>query len=300
MEESLPNTPSRQHAQSRRIESSSSASLPYSPTTKPRNKPESPSVEKSISQVAMFSSSEPGKSPLLDVASRLKQYLSPGHQRLRQTARSMLMRPAMRTMIKITVEGEENVDGLEGAFIVVANHSSHLDAPIMFSCLPEHISKRLATGAAADYFYKKKYISRLTSLFFNTFPVDRTPRNSRTGGHQPGMSVSLLRAGIPILIFPEGTRSRDGKIGKFKPGTAAIAIKIRCPIVPVAMIGNREAMPVGAKLPKPGRHKIRVLIGKPMRAFRGENVEDFSKRVETRVRVMYEIGDPHATDLHTT
>lgn len=226
----------------------------------------------------------------------MNQYLGATHRYLRGAARQVLLRPALHSLLRVTVEGEENVADLHGAFIVVANHTSHLDAPIIFACLPSHLTKNLATGAAADYFYRKPAISKLTSLFFNTYPVDRRPRGKANSSvtaisfvPKRGMSVRLLESGVPLLIFPEGTRSRSGQMGKFKPGTAALSIKLRVPIVPVAMVGNHQAMPVGAKFPRFGRHDIRVVIGRPMRPVVGETVEDFNRRVETRVRIMVEM-----------
>lgn len=226
---------------------------------------------------------------------RIAQYISHRHRKVRNVFRSLFMRPGMKIFLNIQVEGEENVAGITGPYIVVANHTSHLDAPILFSALPAHMSRDLATGAAADYFYQKKHVSFFTSLFFNTYPVDRRPAAQRNvsvpyAKRAAGMSVSLLQAGIPILIFPEGTRSRSGKIGKFKPGTAALSIKMRCCIVPVAMLGNAQAMPVGANFPKWGRHDIKIIIGKPMRAALGETVEQFNQRVQTRVQTLLELG----------
>lgn len=228
-----------------------------------------------------------------DTSEGLEQYQSPIHRSLRSIVRKVLMRPVIKSVVDLRVEGEDNVADLDGAFIVVGNHSSHLDAPTMFTSLPDHISRNLATGAAADYFYRRKIISKLTALFFNSYPIDRTPKTKRGKKHRPGMTARLLANGIPIMIFPEGTRSRTGEIKKFNPGAAHLAQKAGIPVLPVALVGCHDAMPVGLNFPKAGRPQVRVLIGKPMRCLPGEDVKSFSARIEKRVRTMHEMRTPY-------
>ena len=170
------------------------------------------------------------------------RYLDEKRAKRRHRVRRYMTRPVMSTYLKTEVLGEENVKGLEGAFILVPNHSSHLDAPMVFSLLPDWITEKLATGAAADYFYRKRGISSLTSVFFNTYPILRKgKRESVEHSKAAGMTGRLLRAGVPILVFPEGTRSRSGKIGQPKAGAAALAMQVGVPIVPIAMLGGHDA-----------------------------------------------------------
>lgn len=112
----------------------------------------------------------------------LDDYHSEGKRKVRSAVRKVFTRPAMKALLGATVWGEENVEGLDGAYIVVGNHSSHLDAPMVFSLLPNHMTERLATGAAADYFYRKKGIAKLTSIFFNTYPIERKEERGRERG----------------------------------------------------------------------------------------------------------------------
>lgn len=218
----------------------------------------------------------------------LDDYHSQGKARLRSIVRKAVTRPVVKTVVKPHVEGYENVEGLEGAYIVVGNHSSHLDAPMVFSLLPEHMTKHLATGAAADYFYRKKGISKLTSLFFNTYPVERKGKPSPHPQRAAHMTSRLLQDGIPILIFPEGTRSRSGEMGTFKPGAAALSIKLDVPIVPLAMHGGHEAMPVGATWPRMGHQPVELYIGAPMKAKDGESAPDFMARIKAHIAAMLE------------
>lgn len=122
------------------------------------------------------------------------RYLDEKKAKRRHRVRRYMTRPVMSTYLKTEVLGEENVKGLEGAFILVPNHSSHLDAPMVFSLLPDWITEKLATGAAADYFYRKRGISSLTSVFFNTYPILRKgKRESVEHSKAAGMTGRLLR-----------------------------------------------------------------------------------------------------------
>lgn len=211
------------------------------------------------------------------------RYHSRLHQWARYVAQRFILRPILKTNLRISVEGQRNLAGLEGPFVLVANHSSHLDAPLCVTMLPYRVTKNMATAVAADYFYRTTWRSTLTSLFFNSYPVER----GKSRGKSSGLSVTLLRQGVPLMIFPEGTRSRTGEMGDFTPGAAALARALRIPIVPVALVGGHDAMPVGSFWPKSGRMPVKVLIGKPLRVRAGEKLPEFNARTESRVRAMH-------------
>lgn len=205
------------------------------------------------------------------------------HRAVRYVCQRIILKGVVDFEVRVTVEGERNVDGLTGPFIIVANHSSHLDAPTIITQMPYRLTKNLAVAAAGDYFYNSFWRRTLTSFFFNSYPVDRGGRKSKNAG----LSVSLLRQGIPLLIFPEGTRSRDGVMKSFKPGAAALARALRVPVVPVALVGAFDAMPKGVNWPLPGRLPVKLLIGKPVRVRTGETLADLNTRMESRVRAMH-------------
>jgi 1-acyl-sn-glycerol-3-phosphate acyltransferase len=113
----------------------------------------------------------------------------------------------------LTVEGAEHLRAFRGGAIVIANHSSHFDTPVVLSALPERIRGKIAIAAAADKFYAhRRKRTWWYSLFLNTFPVHRGG-----GTKQLDYPVSLLRRGWSILIYPEGGRSK-GAVQKFKHG----------------------------------------------------------------------------------
>lgn len=224
----------------------------------------------------------------------LSRYLSDKRAKKRRAVRKFMTRPTISTLLKTEVLGEENVEGLEGAFILVPNHSSHLDAPMVFSLLPDWMTEKLATGAAADYFYRKRGISQLTSLFFNSYPIERKNKGKEPS-RSAGMTGRLLRAGVPILVFPEGTRSRTGELNKPKAGAAALSMSVGVPLVPIAMLGGHEAMPVGKVFPKL-RSEVCLFIGRPMHALPNETAEEFMERTFRAISMMLEQRTAHPVD----
>ena len=162
--------------------------------------------------------------------------------------------------------------------MVVANHTSHLDAPLIMGALPRRLSRYLAANAAADYFFDVWWRKPLTTLFFNAFPVDRYGLRG-----QPSVATSLLDDGVPLLIFPEGGRSRTGEMGAFKPGAAALCISRDVPCLPAAILGAADAMPYGQNWPNPGRPPVYVAFGEPMRNDDGETATTFNSRIVKEV-----------------
>ncbi len=185
-------------------------------------------------------------------------------------------------MEKVTVIDRQKLAGVKRPFVVVANHSSHLDAPLIMGALPRPLARYLAAGAAGDYFFDVWWRRGLTALFFNAFPVDRSGKNPRNIN-----AKMLLQHNVPVLVFPEGTRSKDGTMGHFKPGGAALAPATGVPILPIAIIGAHEAHPRGSKWPKSGK-PVAVIFGAPMRAFDNENPTEFMARIRAVIADMLE------------
>jgi 1-acyl-sn-glycerol-3-phosphate acyltransferase len=199
--------------------------------------------------------------------------------RLAVTVRSGLRRGLLKPVTWIqtgpVIEGVEYLENLRPPAVFVANHSSHLDAPLIVSSLPRRFADRLAVGAAADYFFDARVRAAATALFFNAFPVER--HGSR---RLRSLAVELLDDGWNLLLFPEGTRSEDGWMSAFKPGTAQLCVSKGVPVVPVALRGAYAAMPRGRNWPVPGRPRISVRYGRPLYPAEGEGFR------ELRIRMM--------------
>jgi 1-acyl-sn-glycerol-3-phosphate acyltransferase len=206
------------------------------------------------------------------------RYTSPLHAAARFVAQRGMLKPLVWRLVNVTVLGEEHLQSLNRPFVVVSNHASHLDAPLILGSLPRRLARYVAAGAAADYFFDVWWRKGLTALFFNAFPVDRTGLRGRAG-----LATSLLDDGVPLLLFPEGTRSRTGEMAGFKPGAAALCISRDVPCLPVAIVGAAEAMPYGQNWPTRGRLPVYVVFGEPMQAEDGETVAQFSERITKEV-----------------
>lgn len=207
----------------------------------------------------------------------------------------LLLKPTVWQMLRVHVHGAANLDGLDAPFVVFANHSSHLDTPLIFGSLPQRLSRYLAAGAAADFFFDKWWKAGPMSLFFNGFPVDRGKSRGEGRGDERkdqrqvrGLSSALLSDGIPLLLFPEGTRSRNGAMGPFKPGVAALCISKGVPAVPVALVGAYAAWPSQQKHMPRGRPIVHVVIGRPMRPLPGEIAHEFNERMRRQVLELHD------------
>lgn len=202
---------------------------------------------------------------------------------VRFVAQRALLKPLVRTTVKVTVHGKDQLDGVSAPFVVVANHASHLDAPLLFGWLPRRLTRHLAAGAAADYFFDVPWRKWMTTLFFNAFAVERNGERKRGGS-----SRALLERGVPLLIFPEGGRSPSGSMRRFKRGAAALAMVTSVPCVPVALVGTSAAMPRGVSWPRRGRPPVEVVIGAAMTPGVDETAEEFSVRLADEVRRLHD------------
>ena len=219
---------------------------------------------------------------MIDVSSR-SRYTSPVMAGARFLAQRGVLKPFIWHKADVTVLNVDRLDRVRGPYVAVSNHSSHLDAPLVIGALPRRLSRYVAAGAAADYFFDVWWRKGLTALFFNAFPVDRSGLRGRRG-----LATSLLDDGVPLLLFPEGTRSRTGEMGNFKPGAAALCISRDVPCLPIALLGASEAMPYGRTWPGKGKPPVYVNFGQPMSPDDGEAVAAFSERIAKEVRGLYD------------
>lgn len=156
----------------------------------------------------------------------------------------------------LRVRGASGLPG--GPCVIVANHNSHADTAALIAALPAR--RRPAVAAAADYWFRGGLRPRLCRALCGAFPV------RRTGGGSADLTAAaaLLAAGRDVIVFPEGTRSRDGRIGEFRRGAARLAALAGVPVVPAGIIGTRTLLPPGAGRPR--RAGITVTFGDPLAA----------------------------------
>ncbi len=143
-------------------------------------------------------------------------------------------------------------------FLVVANHASHLDMGLVKVALGD-AGEKLAALAAADYFFDTPLKRAYFENFTNLIPMERSGSVRRS----LRAAEEALRRGFNVLIFPEGTRSRDGAMASFKPTAGYLALTCGVDVLPVYLHGTHEALPKGSFLPR--RAKLKVAIGQPLR-----------------------------------
>uniref|UniRef100_A0AAU2JKP9 1-acyl-sn-glycerol-3-phosphate acyltransferase n=1 Tax=Streptomyces sp. NBC_00049 TaxID=2903617 RepID=A0AAU2JKP9_9ACTN len=179
----------------------------------------------------------------------------------------VLLGPLLRLLFRPRIEGLENIPA-EGAAIVAGNHLSFSDHFLM----PAILKRRITFLAKAEYFTGPGLKGRLTAAFFRSagqIPVDRSGKDAGQAALREGLGV--LAKDELLGIYPEGTRSHDGRLYKGKVGVAAMALGAGVPVVPCAMVGTFEIQPPGQKLPKIRRVTIR--FGEPMDFSRYEGLE---------------------------
>ena len=215
---------------------------------------------------------------------------TPPARALREAILMVGLGGAMDLYTRRRVLGHEHLAGLDGPVVFVANHSSHMDTPAILRALPARWRRRTAVAAATDYFYRKRRNAHAVSLLFNTVPMERNG-----GGLEPGATSHvdrLIDEGWSLLVFPEGTRSRDGTVGRLRSGAAVLAAEHGLPIVPIFISGTLEVMPPGRRWMRRGlarRHPIQIRFGEAIRQAAGEERTEVMERVR---RFYAEAGAP--------
>lgn len=183
--------------------------------------------------------------------------------------------------VKLHVTGLENIPS-GGPVVFASNHASQFDIPVLY----------LALGVQFRFLVKKELFS--IPLFGTAMrragyiPIDRS------GGRAAVLSLKKaaqrIKEGTSIVVFPEGTRSPDGRLQPFKAGGMQLAIQAGCPIVPVAISGSHEVLPKGSLTLKPGL--ITVAIGKPIDP--NGSKDDVTKKTWDAINAM--LGDLNRSD----
>ncbi|MFF7384706.1 1-acyl-sn-glycerol-3-phosphate acyltransferase [Streptomyces griseoluteus] len=180
----------------------------------------------------------------------------------------VLLGPVLRLVFRPRIEGLDHVPE-SGAAIIAGNHLSFSDHFLM----PAILRRRITFLAKAEYFTGPGLKGRLTAFFFRSagqIPVDRSGKEAGQAAVREGLKV--LDRGELLGIYPEGTRSHDGRLYKGKVGVAVMALRAGAPVVPCAMIGTFEAQPPGRKIPR--LRPITIRFGEPLDFSRYAGMED--------------------------
>jgi 1-acyl-sn-glycerol-3-phosphate acyltransferase len=175
---------------------------------------------------------------------------------VRRLLQATLLVPLVRVLCRpFRVENARRLAREPGPVVFIANHASHADTPAILAALPRRVRLRTAPAAAEDYFFRGRVRGALAAIGIGAFPF---PRRGSAGLDR---AEQLLAHGWNVLLFPEGTRSADGRMREFKPGAAVLALR-GATIVPVGLAGTAEVMPKNARFPR--RAPVSIVFGEPV------------------------------------
>ncbi len=200
-------------------------------------------------------------------------------------AKNLIAGPILMTVFRPWIVGRENIPK-SGGVIFAGNHLSFIDSVF----LPLVLERRISFLAKSDYFLGTGIKGWLTRLFFKgtgMLPIDRSGGKASEASLNTGLAV--LAKGEQLGIYPEGTRSPDGKMYRGRTGVARMILEAGVPVIPVAMIDTDKVMPTGRRIPKVRR--IGVVFGEPLdfSRFAGLEGDRFVLRSITD-EIMYELN----------
>lgn len=170
-----------------------------------------------------------------------------------------LVSAAMHLWHRLKIQGREQLPA-QGSFVLAANHCSHLDTLALACALPWRRRPDAFPIAAGDTFFKTRMSAVVAALFINALPMWRRGAVSHS---LADLRARLIEHECVLIIFPEGTRSRDGKMGQFKSGLGMIIAQTAIPVVPCRLWGTFQSLPPGRRIPRPS--PVRLSIGRPLR-----------------------------------
>jgi 1-acyl-sn-glycerol-3-phosphate acyltransferase len=200
---------------------------------------------------------------------------APAARAVREAVLRYGFKPIVWTETEPSVHGLDHLAALRPPVVLVANHASHMDTPLILCSLPKAWREKTAVAAAADYFFDVWWRAASTALVFNTFPIERTG-----GKRATDTARKLVTDGWNLLVYPEGTRSKDGWVGRWRHGAARLCVEYGIPVVPIALRGTYSAMPRGRSWPIKGRAPLSVRFGPPLYPEDGEDFSSLSRRMQ--------------------
>lgn len=213
---------------------------------------------------------------------------------LRRLSLSTWILPLTKLFAHIQVDGLEHLRQIKGPVVFASNHQSHMDVPVILAALPGNWRAQIATAMAKEFFKAHFFPSEhtwrermtnsvnyyLAACYFNAFPLPQREAGARQTLKYIG---ELLGEGWSVLLFPEGVRSENEEIKKFRGGIGMIASRLDVPVIPIRISGVNQVLHPKWKMARPGT--VRVTFGRPL-FLRGDNYAALATDVETTVRAL--------------
>jgi long-chain acyl-CoA synthetase len=213
---------------------------------------------------------------------------------IRRVSLATWILPLARVFAHLKVEGLEHLRDLQGPVVFAANHTSHMDVPVILAALPGRWRARVAPAMVKEFFkahfFPAEHTWRqwftnslnyyLAAFYFNAFPLPQREAGARQTLKYIG---ELTGTGWSVLIFPEGVRSASGDIKPFRGGIGMIGSRLEVPVIPVRIDGADRVLPTGSSFIRPGA--VRVAFGAPLR-LHGDDYAALASEVERHVRAL--------------
>ncbi|MGA8367176.1 MAG: AMP-binding protein [Candidatus Acidiferrales bacterium] len=214
---------------------------------------------------------------------------------IRATVWNLLARPAMLILGWPRIQGRENLRGLRGPALVVANHTEYFDPAYVLEALPERFRHKLAVAMDGERLESMRHPPPGTAFFagvgnrsaywlvvslFNVFPLPQ-----RSGFRRSfAFAGDLVDRGWSVLVFPEGVLTHDGQVGPFRAGIGLLAARLRVPVIPMRLGGIFERKAAGKRWARPGQ--IKVTIGAAIAFNESDSAEEIARILERRVSAL--------------
>ena len=204
---------------------------------------------------------------------------------------ALIIRGLLRVYLRFEIVGADNLPDDDESFVLVANHSSHLDTLCLLAALPLGRLHRAFPVAAEDYFFRSLPRTWFAAVAMNALPFARRMRVRES------LSICaqlLAQPGNVLIIFPEGTRSRTGETQSFKPGIGTLLAGRNVTVLPCHLEGAFRAWPKGRRIPRP--RKVRLIVG-AARNYAGHGTEkgEISAIAQELRRAVEELGERDGT-----
>lgn len=190
----------------------------------------------------------------------------------------------IRTVVKLKIEGLDNLKDLKYPVVFMPNHLSYADSIILAKALPFKIRWQLSFAAARDFLYEDlKFLAHFSELSFNSFPIQRAgDSNIKLGLEYIG---KMLDSGYSVCVFPEGAVSKDGTLQPLKGGAGIIATNMFAQVVPVKIDNIHKVFPYEKIIPR-SRATVTIKFGKPLKFNRSDSYEDTTKKIHEVLKKM--------------
>jgi 1-acyl-sn-glycerol-3-phosphate acyltransferase len=183
---------------------------------------------------------------------------------------------------RVTVVGREKLDPA-GTYVICPNHVSYMDTPVLLTYIPVNF-RFMAKEELLSIPFIGGHLKRAGNI---SVPLDDPRAALRV---LSAASKAMQENGVSMLVFPEGGRSESGQLREFKDGAAYLAIKAQAPLVPLALIGVRDILPMHSHHLKPGRVTLRIGDPIPTAGCKPADRTELTARLHAAVRALLEMG----------